>query len=419
MKISQMVMTTDLPCSGNMDQNQFKSDAPFIGNIKSPASAGSSRSERQFTRVLRSKSSTAVKNTDGNSEMQKEQLQPCVSIPLTKSPEPEMANDGSNHKTDAFAQVTHLRQLLLLHLELIQQQQEELQKKDRDINQLKLDKEQLESRMHRLERRMAVKRRRDVNEGYDEVPEEKDVKPATPKNRRLSVEQMMRAKRVPATAPVTMTSHMCEDVSYDTHIRTEKLYLHGDLPDLLKTVESSIVDNAQAHVQVPTWQINEIAATCKPTNAKSVKTSGVASCSENTESTDDEVFAKRHMKQELEEKRRKRWDIQHMRAIQAHQSLEKKHRDREEARLRGKRSGCKDQGARDIESFLPPPEDVMAVEVSDTVPVVAFGFPVPLFQDKEFEIPWFSLDKRELIERKGKVKTGRTRGKPRGKRKGY
>jgi len=46
-----------------------------------------------------------------------------------------------------------------------------------------------------------------------------------------------------------------------------------------------------------------------------------------------------------------------MRAIQAHQSLEKKHRDREEARLRGKRSGCKDQEARDIESFLPPPED--------------------------------------------------------------
>ena len=35
--------------------------------------------------------------------------------------------------------------------------------------------------MHRLERRMAVKKRRDVNEGYDEVLEEKDVKPVTPK----------------------------------------------------------------------------------------------------------------------------------------------------------------------------------------------------------------------------------------------
>ncbi len=48
-----------------------------------------------------------------------------------------------------------------------------------------------------------------------------------------------------------------------------------------------------------------------------------------------------------------------MRAIQAHQSLEKKHKDREEARLKGKRSGCTDgdQEAKDIESFLPPPED--------------------------------------------------------------
>ena len=52
-----------------------------------------------------------------------------------------------------------------------------------------------------------------------------------------------------------------------------------------------------------------------------------------------------------------RWDIQHMRAIQAHQNLEKKCRDREEARLKGKKSGCKDDGAKGVESFLPAPED--------------------------------------------------------------
>lgn len=46
-----------------------------------------------------------------------------------------------------------------------------------------------------------------------------------------------------------------------------------------------------------------------------------------------------------------------MRAIQAHQSLEKKHRDREEARLRGKKSGCTEQESKEVESFLPPPED--------------------------------------------------------------
>ena len=41
------------------------------------------------------------------------------------------------------------------------------------------------------------------------------------------------------------------------------------------------------------------------------------------------------------------------------------------------------------------------------------------FTHREFEIPWFSLDKRELLERKGKVRPGRSRGKLRGRRKGY
>jgi len=124
-----------------MDQTQVKSDVPFVGN-KPPTSSSSARSERQFTRVLRSKSSTAVKNTNSNNDIQKEEPQETGNIPLSKLPEAEVSNDYSNHKTDA-SQAAHLRQLLLLHLELIQQQQEEIQKKDKEINQLKLDKEQV------------------------------------------------------------------------------------------------------------------------------------------------------------------------------------------------------------------------------------------------------------------------------------
>lgn len=57
-----------------------------------------------------------------------------------------------------------------------------------------------------------------------------------------------------------------------------------------------------------------------------------------------------------------------MRAMQAHQNLEKKSRDREEARLKGKRSGCKDEDCKNIESFLPPPEDGMRLQIPE------FGF---------------------------------------------
>ncbi|XP_027048392.1 uncharacterized protein LOC113675986 [Pocillopora damicornis] len=337
-KVCQMVMTTDLPCTGNMDQNQTKTDAPFVGNKLATGSA-SSRSERQVTRVLRSKSSMALKNGSSSSDTQKEQLQPSTDVPLVKPSEPEIACDGSNHKMDVVGELTQLRQLLLLHLELIQQQQEQLQMKDREINKLKEDKEQ-------------------------------------------------KYFLIPGQGNYNISGTPSGDKS---------IFLFS----------------------VPTWQVNEIAAV-RTGNSKSLKLAGSSSSSsENNESIDDDVFAKRHMKHEVEERRRKRWDIQHMRAMQAHQNLEKKSRDREEARLKGKRSGCKDEDCKNIESFLPPPEDVMAVEVSDTVPVVAFGFPVPLFQEREFEIPWFSLDKRELLERKGKVRPGRSRGKLRGRRKGY
>lgn len=60
----------------------------------------------------------------------------------------------------------------------------------------------------------------------------------------------MRAKRVPATASVTMTSHMCEDISYDTHLRTEMLYLHNDSVELSKKIPvKSVAEKSQSHVQ--------------------------------------------------------------------------------------------------------------------------------------------------------------------------
>ena len=61
---------------------------------------------------------------------------------------------------------------------------------------------------------------------------------------------MVRAKRVPATASVTMTSHMCEDISYDTHLRTEMLYLHNDSVELSKKIPvKPVAEKSQSHVQ--------------------------------------------------------------------------------------------------------------------------------------------------------------------------
>lgn len=57
--------------------------------------------------------------------------------------------------------------------------------------------------------------------------------------RRLSAEQLIRSKRVPATASVVISSHTSNDVSFDSNIRTELLYLHPQTP------QSSTSDTSQ------------------------------------------------------------------------------------------------------------------------------------------------------------------------------
>lgn len=52
-------------------------------------------------------------------------------------------NDGSNNNLKSDVSSSHLRQLLLLHLDLIQQQQQQIQEKDKEIVQLKTEKEQV------------------------------------------------------------------------------------------------------------------------------------------------------------------------------------------------------------------------------------------------------------------------------------
>jgi hypothetical protein len=136
-----MVMATDLSTNGSMDQNQMKSDA-MSGNIKG-ASNSSTRSERQTKRALRSKSARNNTNFIPKNDIQDRNSHEKDNDHSIRQSEAMERQDSSNHKSDTNPQVTHLRQLLLLHLELIQQQQEKLQKRDRELNQLKIDKEQV------------------------------------------------------------------------------------------------------------------------------------------------------------------------------------------------------------------------------------------------------------------------------------
>lgn len=138
--VLQMVMATEMASKTTNEERRRKSESMSTGN-KTPPNPTNTRADR---RILRSKTtiSSFVRCTVTSTEQRKEQTTANEDSPTEKPPDAESRQQSSNHRTDT-GQVSDLRQLLLLHLELIQQQQEDIQKKDKDINQLKLEKEQV------------------------------------------------------------------------------------------------------------------------------------------------------------------------------------------------------------------------------------------------------------------------------------
>ena len=114
------------------------------------------------------------------------------------------------------------------------------------------------------------------------------------------------------------------------------------------------------------------------------------------EDATNEAFNKRHMKPELEEKRRKRWDLQHIRQQQQQQHLTEQQL---ENKSRRKNSAPEE---RIFTSLYPDADNIMAIEINETVPVCVFGYPAPAIAVKEMELPWFSIAKREVQVRQAK-----------------
>lgn len=100
----------------------------------------------------------------------------------------------------------------------------------------------------------------------------------------------------------------------------------------------------------------------------------------NAEDISDQTILKRHERHELEEKRRKRWDLQRLREEQQLQRL----RARQEKQICPVNSNKRD----DSSSLLPCIENASYVYVDEKIPVSAFGRPLPSLPQTSFSLPW-------------------------------
>jgi len=99
-----------------------------------------------------------------------------------------------------------------------------------------------------------------------------------------------------------------------------------------------------------------------------------------SENISDQNLLKRHEKFEKEEKQRKRWDLQRLREETQLQRL----RARQEKQI----LSINQLKREDTPSILPNLEMITHISVEETLPVSAFGRPVPVLPQTSFSLPW-------------------------------
>ncbi|CAB3225704.1 unnamed protein product [Arctia plantaginis] len=120
---------------------------------------------------------------------------------------------------------------------------------------------------------------------------------------------------------------------------------------------------------------------------------------EGTENLDDKVFEKRHQKLEAEERRQLRW---HMRRIREQRHVERLRQRQRDSWCSGLTSSAYQQPS--MYTIWPQPQrDVRVVEITDTLPVMAFGEDLPLLPPADFMLPWVRTSK--ALKRSKRSKT--------------
>ncbi|XP_061612738.1 male-specific lethal 1 homolog [Phyllopteryx taeniolatus] len=355
-------------------------------------------------------------------------------------------------------QANCLRQILLLQLDLIEQQQQQLQSKDKEIDDLKADKETLLARIERMERRLQLTKKDpprdkrlfqplepwtpDKEDMWDlEVeespqpnpsallplsrgskgqkrkscfgesklqksrgkssklsPHKLESQPASPSQRELRNKETPE-KSAPAGLPCKEEAELSCQMDDLPFLSTTEMYLccwnqppvsplRETSPKKKEEEEEEVPNASNTHsminflfpsscrLSVPSWRENVIEAL------------GDDLSLDTQEPLDDGVFLKRHAKLELDEKRRKRWDIQRIREQRMFQRLQQ----------RMNRKKIIPETEPELSSFYPETEDVEAIMITPFLPVVAFGRPLPKLIQENFDLPWLDERSRCRIE---------------------
>lgn len=128
--------------------------------------------------------------------------------------------------------------------------------------------------------------------------------------------------------------------------------------------EETIADGDQ--LEIPKWRTWEFSSV-------------EANPDEALEDMSEEAFIRRHARFLHDERKRKKWDVQRIREQRTIERLKRRH--------------CKEEvtdqrDSEEITSFFPSADSIKAIQITDDLPVSAFGEGIPMLQATDFILPW-------------------------------
>uniref|UniRef100_A0A673JYY0 Male-specific lethal 1-like 1 n=1 Tax=Sinocyclocheilus rhinocerous TaxID=307959 RepID=A0A673JYY0_9TELE len=334
-------------------------------------------------------------------------------------PSPENSPDGKRRNVRKGSglvdtQTSCIRQILLLQLELIEQQQKQLHNKSKEIDDLKSEKEMLMARIERMERRLQMVKKEGTESRPSQTPRRKepeaeaaatdDIQQSegwvqTPKQMHFgrgekSLERflfqdsrMSRSRRgQPRSPPPPPQDGPAQKEEPQEDTEPELQSQSEDLP-YLTTTEMYL---CRWHQLPPSpWRhpspVHEDTVAVPSWRESILEPLGQKEASDIPEVTSNRL---EHLQIcPLISFLFFRWDIQRIREQRMFQRLQQ----------RMNRRKVIQESEPELLSFYPDPEDVESIMVTPFLPVVAFGRPLPSLKQQNFDLPW--LDERSRCSR--------------------
>lgn len=307
-----------------------------------------------------------------------------------KLPYSEKSNFIGDDKT-----VKKMKNFILSNINLIEELQNQLSERDQLISKLLAENESLKQRLQRYKhskssnKKCSAENSKESNNNTNtnnnnNLPairnkSEKSQKDetSTSKQKRKSIETSEDEHQVKKRSEDSQESISIKLSNKNLFLMTNKEYTinHWKTCDIDNEEEFDKTYKEGVCLEVPRWKEFELPAS--PT--KEI---------ENLPAEDisDEAIQKRHLKYEADERRRKKWDQQRIREQKNIERLKKRHLKEEYAEMMSLNNKVK----KSMTSFFPDIKTIKFIQISDDLPICAFGQQIPKLTPKDFSLPWMS-----------------------------